>query len=89
MKITVTQEDIENGTRGSNASCPIALATVRQLGKPARVGSVLLHLYPDTGFHPPVNTFWLSRAAMRFVQRFDKRGAKSVKPFSFILKESK
>lgn len=37
MIIHVTQEDIDNGIKGSSASCPIALAVKREISKSHQV----------------------------------------------------
>ena len=71
--IKVEQEDINNGVRHSNNSCPIALAINRTLGVSCRV----------TMEYISIGTLWanLSGKARQFIHGFD-RGF-PVEPFEF------
>ena len=74
--IKVTQEDINNGVRGSAYSCPIANACAREsifVG----VGDVIIRFKPNGAIiHTP-------ESVKKFVKKFDK--GKSVEPFNFLL----
>lgn len=75
MKVTVTQEDIDNGDR-TQSRCPIALAISRAYGlKNIGVGG-----FSVTGMS---KTRWLPVEAQLFVRDFDN--GHPVKPFEFRL----
>lgn len=78
MKITVTKKDIKRGTRGDPGHCPIALACKRLGLTNIVVGDVSLGGKLNGEY---INKR-LSRAAQRFVARFDHK--KPVNPFTFI-----
>lgn len=78
MNISITQFDIDLGTRGSASSCPIALAFERMTGYPCIVrrgcivfnsGGARVYILPD--------------AANEFVSRYDT--GDPVEPFSFTI----
>lgn len=48
MKLSVLQDDIDNGVRGSNCNCPVALAIKRAMpGAPVvYVGLSVVHVMP-------------------------------------------
>lgn len=87
--VTVTQEDIDHGTQGDCARCPIARAVVRELAPyypddavvHATVGS-LAATYTDSSEHPEY-AYELSQAAREFIRAFDT--GHSVKPALFTL----
>lgn len=82
-KITVTQDDIDEGCALSANNCPIARALVREFYNPdVWVGSSVRIRYPSGGSR----RYEISRAARRFINRFDE--GKEVKPFSFIITET-
>ena len=78
IKISVTQEDIDNGWRRSCNCCPIALATRRVSGwKAPCVGNSLLW---DDG-DPHSYMLELPMVALDFINRYDVGDA--VTPFEF------
>ena len=78
MKITVTQEDIENGSPSEWDACPVALALARATGKKWLVCPTRFKLpAPDNyGNGPP-----MSYEVSTFVEAFDS--GKPVEPFTF------
>jgi len=89
LMVNVTQEDIDNGVRGSSSHCPIALAMKRQLHK-TKV-SVCEDYNEDTNegeivaYRGNWDKEWkASKAVMKFVKAFDND--KQVKPHRFRLK---
>lgn len=79
MKITVTQDHINNGKKVNPASCPIALA-VKELGYSfVSVGNTKCHFGQviDAGYR----TFLLPEEAVEFVHAFDYNWP--VNPFEF------
>ena len=80
--VRVTNKEIKKGKKKSSDSCPIALAIKK--------------LYPTYKFSIGLDScdfnseftrgsYKPSRAAQRFMNRFDEKGRKSVKPFNFVL----
>lgn len=80
MIVKVTKQHILCGEQEDTAFCPVALA-LKDIG--AKFPEVDYGRMKDTetgvSFHCP-------RSVQRFVKRFDKKGKKAVKPFSFKLK---
>lgn len=76
MKITVTQEDIDNGERGDECRCPIALA-LNRIVPGGKVHSYSAELPKGREEIP------LPSAACYFVEKFDT--GKPVQPFTFDL----
>ena len=76
--IVVTQADIDNGERGDNLQCPIALAMRRHWPDPG-VGLELF--WPDPDSHPCD----LPDRAKRWIERFDTGKGVPVKPFRFTV----
>ena len=80
MKIKVTQDDINIGTRKSSESCPIAQACMR-LGFHPSIGVCRIELHcNETGEDYQMNT---PAKAVTFIQSFDQLGAEAVAPFEF------
>jgi len=82
MKVTVTQKDINAGSRGSCERCPIARAVKKLFPVQKVTVSDNIEVY-SANIGGPSKVFELSRSADRFIQRFDNKGRKAVKPFSF------
>lgn len=80
LKITVTQEDIEEGQARSCHRCPVALAMSRTIGRE-------LVVYPHYAgtLGMDVVCFFPSEVE-QFIADFDE--GKPVKPFSFTVKAS-
>lgn len=85
MRVYVTQEDIDNATRGDANSCPVARAVTR-----AALGYVadLHYVHVDEDWVSIVTRSKIAQqgtsiAVRKFVDAFD--GSKPVKPFSFAL----
>lgn len=79
MKVTVTQEHIDNGERYSPHSCPIALAVGEDTSWINRVsvgpGSFAIqHVFSE-------ERYFLPKEAMQFVKQFDS--GKHVEPITF------
>lgn len=88
IKIEVTEEDIKDGVRENVKQCPVARAVLRQLDF-AEVVEVSMGGI-DINFDVPGRKFIrykIPKKVMRFIQRFDE--GKSVKPFSFVLREGR
>lgn len=81
LKITVTEDDIEKGTRCHAFSCPIARALKRMKYEDVTVSNYLLLFKNNTGIS---DFFILSRRAVKFIKDFDTN--KKVKPFTFTAK---
>jgi hypothetical protein len=79
--VRVTQEDIDEGTKGDCTFCPIALAVDRALGGECCVAVTIFDVYITENAHAEV--FPLPSEARQFIQRFDK--GKPVSPFEFEL----
>lgn len=79
--ISVTRKDINEGKKLSQSSCPIALAIRRDLDIAyVRVEENFVRILDDYFTHRH-----LSSSAQKFIDNFDNKGKKSVKPFSFYL----
>lgn len=76
MKITVTQEDIDNGVRDSCRYCPVAIAVLRATGRPR--GSVRVD---GTAIDMGDKVIGLTREVEAWITRYDytRQGA----PFEF------
>lgn len=75
MRITVTQELIDKGTRGSCCRCPVALAIAAQTGVPAFVTAKIIVCGESE---------WETPATVRdFIANFD--GKNKPNPFQFFL----
>lgn len=78
IKLKVTQEDINRGTKGSAKSCPVALALTREGYTNVSVaGDVLMRVNDETWYLP------FQKDVSNFVQAFD-RGDK-VEPTEFAM----
>lgn len=83
MKISVTQDDIDKGQRGSACSCPIALATRRAFPWLAiSVSPGFGHGWLFIGN----KTYRLPGDALTFILEFDSRSV-PVAPFEFFIGE--
>lgn len=83
--VSVTQEDIDKGCPKKSENCPIVRAVGRlSLGDLGISTSIGGHSYISKWSVPDIS---LSRAAHRFISRFD--AGKEVKPFRFVLTASK
>lgn len=80
MRIEVTQEDIENGQRGSSDRCPIARAVLRNL----RVIPEGLYVGLQA-IETEEEWFELPREAKLFIRAFDGAGSDRPLPFAFDL----
>lgn len=85
LTIYVTQDDIDKGTRGDGASCPVAIAIERRCPGMVDVevddGSIEIDGDADDFYYhltPPAITG-------EFIRRFDEQGPSGVLPFSFEL----
>lgn len=85
MKINVKAKHIKAGKRGSSCNCAIALAINEATGEICSVHDSV-DIY-EQGLLNMYRHYVLSRAARRFINKFDKHGKKSCKPFSFILRK--
>jgi len=74
--ITVTQEDIDNGIRGSSSHCPIALAARRVKG----FEDAILDAYEMTSYSYSLP---VSASVSTFIRSFDFMGPTAVKPSTF------
>lgn len=83
IKIQVTAQHIKNGNVCALGSCPIALAVMEQLESPKVSVAFNCRFIKNEGTY----AYKLSRAAKRFIMRFDNH--KPVKPFSFIMTKGK
>lgn len=72
--VTVTQQDIDTGTKRSICSCPIALSLKRQMNTSIVIVRSDIILVRDKYHGTP-------KEAVEFMERFDNE--LSVKPFSF------
>ena len=91
IRITVTQEDIDNGIRGSSYHCPIALAAHRVKGfEHAILGRNwarwsghrdAYELHNDELFLP------VSASVSTFIRSFDFMGPTAVKPSTFYIRQ--
>jgi len=83
MKITVTQEDIDNGEPGSR-SCPIANAINRQYTFKKRHPNAIVGL-SEVGIDICNSRVWfnLSKPAQKFIKDFDN--GLIIKPSTFII----
>lgn len=80
MRIEVTQEDIENGQRGSGDRCPIARAVLRNL----RVIPAGLYV-GSQAIETDEEWIDLPREARAFIRAFDSLGSNQPLPFAFDL----
>jgi hypothetical protein len=81
IHIDVTQNDINNGTPGLCASCPIAIAASRAMESGVRVGLVRIFLDDFTCAAPYLSAGRMPPEALRFIDAFDHH--QPVAPFSF------
>jgi len=84
IKIKVTAEHIDKGKRNNCRECPVALAIKEQLNLPydMQVGTLGVNIFYEKH---TCTKYMLSRAAERFINKFD--GRKDVKPFNFVMTE--
>lgn len=81
LRVEVTQADIDNGVRNDCSRCALALALQKLPGGPGvRVGNATVSVVRGTGR----TMYYLSKAARRFVERFDARIP--VTPAVFVLR---
>ena len=81
LKATITQEDIDNGTKGSYYSCPIALAIYREYPNCGDVFVTDSYVWTTANN----NLYTVSKRAAKFVDEFDN--GTDVKPSVFIFKQ--
>jgi len=82
MKISVTQEDIDNGKRKECDSCPVALAIMRHF----KAKSVWVDVHGIYYYHNDVNDCGkepMTKEILEFIIDFD--AGRNVKPFDIIL----
>lgn len=82
-KISVTARDIERGDPLNSLQCPIALACKRTFKRKAEVDGFTA----EVKMKNKTKVFELPEKAQNFVDDFD--AGRTVKPFSFTLKEVK
>ena len=82
MKIEVTAEDIANGRRAHDNSCPVALAIGRTLHRENAVSVVStdVQIFNAAPF-AEVEQATFPKEVTKFIKRFD--GGKKVEPFTF------
>jgi len=82
VKIEVTQEDIDKGSRESETHCPVARAVKRAIPWfNVRAGNSVLYLDNKSG--QPVCKVCLPFRAQDFIERFDNRV--EVRPETFFV----
>lgn len=82
MRITVTQQDIEQGKRRDEQSCPVALACKRAgLSEPRVDNYYVSYISREDGSF----SFLLPQQVKNFIIAFDNQ--KSVQPFNFDLRD--
>lgn len=79
MKITVTQDDIDNGHRNDCERCPVAIAIRRCIDVPYGVD-----VGGNTRIITPIGNFKYPSTVRKFIHNFDNQ--LTVKPFTFNLK---
>lgn len=94
MRLTVTQEDIDNGVPNMGESCPIARALRRRFPGAGYVSVGLERIRVDTSDAPWGSTLFYadtSKAMRRFILAFDSmyRRRGEIRPRTFILEESR
>ena len=89
MKITVTQEDINEGSPQDPGSCPVALACIREL-KLGKTDDIEVVENAVAVGRSTANGDWVTKTykppvkVTKFIEAFDK--GKPVKPFTFTLR---
>jgi hypothetical protein len=85
VKVTVTQQDIENGIRGNCDNCPIALAISRAFNARAYAGISSFNLRSRYGDETRWESRWvrLPSEAKRWQEEFDLQGPEKSSPISF------
>jgi hypothetical protein len=78
ITVVVTADDIKKGKACKSECCPIALALFRRTKHKWSVGPRCASSL--SGFGKFIN---LPQSAQVFITKFDKKGAKAVKPFRF------
>ena len=82
MKFFVTQEDIDEGIRGSSCWCPVSRSIYRKIGCsyqfPPSVGSMPCFIKLRPGYE-----YEMPECVRNFVEKFD--AGLTVQPFSFSL----
>lgn len=82
--ISVTQDDIDNGTKGDNGNCPVNRAAQRELGYPTQTSELAIQGAPDgTDDYKSNWRLSLPQIARQFMQNFD--AGRLTEPFSFNL----
>lgn len=79
MKVTVTQDHIDNGVKHSTITCPIALATKDLLDSVVSVGATEIHTWDSVT--DDMDTYSMPAEAKRFIVEFDD--GHPVLPFEF------
>lgn len=72
----VTQEDIDNGIKGSASSCPLALSICRKFSSPVSVGTIISIGHSGPRYNHNLRT-------SEFMFKFDS--GQHVSPFWYIL----
>jgi hypothetical protein len=88
MRITVTQDDIDNGFRGTACACPVARAVGRAFGVPPLVNQVSVGWSIGIRQSPAdryMTWYALPDVADDFIRKFDTK--QPVEPFAFELGE--
>ena len=80
--IQVKRRDIDGGCRNHSATCPVALAILRQTEFTPQVGTKIVDLYKGNSLEGFSD---LPIRAQRFIRNFDIKGYKAVRPFNFYL----
>ena len=86
LTINVTQDDIDKGTRGDGASCPVAIAIHRRC--PTVYADILVdgqHIKIDSDAEDFYFKLDIPKKVRNFTAKFDQQGPAEVTPFSFKL----
>ena len=80
VRVNVTQEDIDHGLPNSAIACPISLA-LRRVPEIAQFDCFVW----GSGITLGDNDVALPASAREFIERYDEKGRRRAKPFSFNL----
>lgn len=80
IRVTVTQDDIDNGKPRNAFSCPITIAVNRKLSVTSSSVSSSTFTYYDKENDRYIR-YCMSKRASKFIRQFDS--GKAVKPFIF------
>lgn len=84
--ITVKAKHIRHGIQETATFCPVALALKEAGIENVSVGNREINTtYYDNGIIKEERAYHCPRSVTRFVKKFDRKGKKAVKPFSFKL----